>query len=635
MSSSSEADFSRVVNWLTSIRFCAGLSAEQINAIGSQLSVRPFTAGETLASAGDEVTEFWIVAEGELDAFLTDARGRERFLTTVQHGETVGELIILENSTSRPLRFTARTHGTMLVAPAETLRTWIKVYPQVMQNLFATLSNRFKVVTGVASRSLPSPRLGIIVTTPRGGLLAGRLAARLLAAGERMRVWACQPERLKSGRSWPEALPVSELHANDTPLLQPPSPEFDRQILVWSPAADGRMDFRSLQGCDEVLWLLEPGDAAAASQELLPWSTMPGELAQNVRIVWLLDPGMPVSPPETGWKFQRADIKVPVESNGGAITRLESQGLDRLFRSLRGFSVGIALAGGGAKGMAHLGVLHELEQAGLSFDVMSGTSAGAMAGILYASGMSPEQAIENFLRDLTPSRLFRFLPKWPNWYLMSQYRSRAWDGKLRKYLHNWRLEQLLIPFNAVTVDLVQVGTVVRKTGDAVHAILESINLPVVSKPILRNGMALVDGGVLNNLPADVLAEGGVDFVVGVDVSSRVRNEFAGNRPDMPTERMRDASVLDTLFRIFESQAHSIGKFRNTAVDFWIKPDTSHFGLAEFHRTAEIAEAGKAAAREGIEELKQHIAALEKRLLGQPPQRSHRPVETGGPAPEVE
>jgi NTE family protein len=157
-------------------------------------------------------------------------------------------------------------------------------------------------------------------------------------------------------------------------------------------------------------------------------------------------------------------------------------------------------------------------------------------------------------------------------------------------------------------------------GDAVHAILESINLPVVSQPILRDGMCLVDGGVLNNLPADVLAEGGADFVVGVDVSSHVRNEFAGNRPDMPTVKMRNASALDTLFRIFESLAHNIGKMRNRAVDFWIKPDTSHFGLAEFHRTTEIAAVGEAAAVGAIAELKQRLAELEKRLLEQPRSR---------------
>jgi predicted acylesterase/phospholipase RssA len=186
---------------------------------------------------------------------------------------------------------------------------------------------------------------------------------------------------------------------------------------------------------------------------------------------------------------------------------------------------------------------------------------------------------------------------------------------LRRYLFDWRLEQLLIPFNAVTVDLVQVQTVVRRQGDAVHAILESINLPIVSRPILRDGMALVDGGILNNLPADVLAESGVDFVVGVDVSSRIRHEFAGNRPDMPTGKMKNASALDTLFRIFESQAHNIGKLRNRAVDFWITPDTSGFGLAEFHRTAEIADAGEAAARSKLPELKQRLVDLEQRLLG--------------------
>ena len=133
-------------------------------------------------------------------------------------------------------------------------------------------------------------------------------------------------------------------------------------------------------------------------------------------------------------------------------------------------------------------------------------------------------------------------------------------------------------------------------------------------------MALVDGGVLNNLPADVLAENGVDFVVGVDVSSHVRPEFAGNRPDMPTSQMKNAGVLDTLFRIFESQAHHLGKFRNQAVDFWIRPDVSGFGLAEFHRTAEIAHAGETAAIEKIPELKRYLADLEARLLEHPGQR---------------
>ncbi len=615
------ADAERAVAWLSTVQFCQGLDSHQLAAIASELQIRPFVAGETLASAGEEVTEFWIVVEGELDSFLTDPRGREKWLGTVRQGETVGEIGILEKAPTRHLRFTGRTHGTLLVAPAELLHDWVKTYPQMMLNLFRTLSERFKVVAGAASRKLPSPRLGIVVTSPRGRVLAGRLAARLLLAGERLRAWACQPSSLMSTGSWPDALPLQELAAGDTPLLQPPTFEVDRQIVVWSPGPDSRTEFTPLLGCDEILWLLEPRDAANVSQELVALNALQGDVTQKVRIVWLLDADTPVAPLVSGWLFKKSDVKVAVESTGGTLTRRERQGLDRLARALRGVSLGIALAGGGAKGMAHFGVLHALEQAGLSFDAMSGTSAGAMAGILYASGMSPEQAIKNFQYDLTPSRLFRYLPKWPNWYLVTQYRLNAWDRMLRKYLHDWRLEQLPIPFHAITVDLVQVSAVVRREGDAVHAILESINLPIVSRPILRDGMALVDGGVLNNLPADVLAENGVDFVVGVDVSSRVRNEFAGNRPDMPTVKMKNPGALDTLFRIFESLAHNMGKIRNRAVDFWIKPDTSRFGLAEFHRTTEIAAVGEAAAHEAIPELKQRLIELEKRLLENPSPRT--------------
>ena len=615
--SSSTADRERVRDWLSTIRFCQGLSSEQISVIASDLSVRPFKAGETIASAGDAVAEFWILIEGELESFLTDARGREKPLGIVRQGETVGEVIILEKSPTRPVRFTARTHGTLLVAPAELLQKWIQAYPQLMQNLFFTLSERFKDVAGAASRNLASPRLGIIASSPRGFVLAGRLMEKLLLAGERLRTWACEPSNLTIASCWPKNLPIQAINAGEAPLLQAPIPEVDRQVVVWSHRSDGGMDFKPLLGCDEILWLLEPRDASNEDLILSALRSFQGDLATKVRIVWMLNADSPVAPLTSAWKCVKPDVKVYVNSSHGVLSRQESQGLGRLVRVLRGISVGIALAGGGAKGMAHFGVLQALEEAGVFFDVMSGTSAGAMAGILYASGMSPEQAITNFQRDLMPPRIVRYLPNWPNLYLVAQYRRRAWDGMLRKHLHDWRLEQLSIPFNAVTVDLVQASTVVRREGDAVHAILESINLPIVSRPILRDGMALVDGGVLNNLPADVLAENGVDFVVGVDVSSHVRNEFAGNRPDMPTLKMRNAGSLDTLFRIFESQAHNIGKLRNRAVDFWIKPDTSGFGLAEFHRTSLIAEAGKAAAQDSITELKQRLVDLENRLLHQP------------------
>ena len=98
------ADAERVVNWLSTVRFCESLDCEQLAAIASELLIRPFVAGQTLASAGEEVTEFWILVEGELDSFLIDPRGREKWLGTVRQGETVGEISILEKAPTRHLR---------------------------------------------------------------------------------------------------------------------------------------------------------------------------------------------------------------------------------------------------------------------------------------------------------------------------------------------------------------------------------------------------------------------------------------------------------------------------------------------------------------------------------------------------
>lgn len=610
------ANIDNIATFLGSISLCEGMQREQLEAMARQVTVRPFAAGEQLADANESVTEFWIVNEGEIEAHLTDARGRESRLGVIREGESVGEVAIMENS-PRPVRFSAATRGTLLVAPVLTFRAWLDAYPALMRNLFRLLSLRFRTVVGIAPRSLPGRRLGVIAQSPRGCVLAARLMGRLLTAGERLLVWAQSPARLRDTGQWPPAVPLESLDPNQQPLLEPPRAEIDRRVVVWTTEPSLEHDPQRLSSCEVILWLVEPGDIDLASQQFQRLLGAMPELVDKVRIVWLVDAAQPVAPLFPLWKWKHPAIKAPVETHGTGLTRLERQGLDRLLRALRGYSIGIALAGGGAKGMAHLGVLRVLEEAGLSFDAMSGTSAGAMAGIMYASGMSPVSAAENFQRDLTPSRWFRALPKWPNFYLVSQFRRLAWERMLRRYLHDWRLEQLLIPFSSVTVDLVQVRPVVRNEGDAVHAILESINLPVVSRPILRNGMVLVDGGVLNNLPADVLVEQQVDFVVGVDVSSRVRHEFGGNRPDVPTAKMKPVSSLDTLLRIFEAQAHNIGNLRNRAVDFWITPDTSRFGLAEFHRTQEIAAEGEAAAQGKVAELKQRLGDMEQRLLQLP------------------
>ena len=102
--------------------------------------------------------------------------------------------------------------------------------------------------------------------------------------------------------------------------------------------------------------------------------------------------------------------------------------------------VGVALGGGAARGLSHLGVLKALERSGIVVDMIAGTSAGAMTGILYSSGLDPDYNADAFATELRPSWIFRHLPQGNYWHLLYKYRRGKFDPMLRKYLHDWRLE---------------------------------------------------------------------------------------------------------------------------------------------------------------------------------------------------
>jgi predicted acylesterase/phospholipase RssA len=261
--------------------------------------------------------------------------------------------------------------------------------------------------------------------------------------------------------------------------------------------------------------------------------------------------------------------------------------------------------------MAHLGVLRALDRAGIYFDLVSGTSCGALMGLSYVGGWEPQRALEEFNAALTPNWLLRHMPGGSHWYLWYMFRTGAWDRLLRPYVGDTRIEQFQIPFFTVACDLVSGQAVVRERGDAVNAVLESINFPPVARPILRDGMALIDGGVLNNVPADILPDRGADLIVGVDVTAKLRQRFARNTPSTMTEEMRRPGLIETLWRVTEVQDYNISTLRTTPlVDLMICPDTSSFDFVDFSQGMALAEVGEAATEEVIPQLRQMLEDLE-------------------------
>ncbi|MES2731291.1 MAG: patatin-like phospholipase family protein [Bacteroidota bacterium] len=170
--------------------------------------------------------------------------------------------------------------------------------------------------------------------------------------------------------------------------------------------------------------------------------------------------------------------------------------------------IGVALSGGGARGIAHLGVLKALLEQGIVPDMISGVSAGAIAGALYASGYHPDEVLE----IIVSTKMFRFMrPAMSRVGILKMERT---DEIYLKYLTGNSFEKLNIPLVVSATNLNLGQTVYFSTGELIKAVQASSCIPVLFEPIIFNGNTYADGGILNNLPVEPLLET-CDCIIGV------------------------------------------------------------------------------------------------------------------------
>ncbi len=173
--------------------------------------------------------------------------------------------------------------------------------------------------------------------------------------------------------------------------------------------------------------------------------------------------------------------------------------------------IGLAFGGGGARGFAHLGAIKAFEQFGLKFDFVSGTSVGSLVGAFYANGFGFEQlyrvAKTVRMKDIKKSVL--------------PFTTSKLDGLadvIKANLGEKKIEDSLIPFAAVAVDLKSAKEVCFAKGDLTSAVCGSCAVPGIFQPVEYNDMILADGGLQNTIPADIPKYFGCDYVVAVDVN---------------------------------------------------------------------------------------------------------------------
>lgn len=171
------------------------------------------------------------------------------------------------------------------------------------------------------------------------------------------------------------------------------------------------------------------------------------------------------------------------------------------------YRTGVVLSGGGARGFAHLGVLKALNDSGIYPDVISGTSAGALVGVLYADGFSPEKILKIMN---TTSALHYIRPTVPREGLLQ---ISGIERILIENLRAKRFEDLKIPLFVTATDLNNGVAVYFSSGELLKPVIASASIPVLFKPVIINKIHFVDGGVLDNMPIKPI-EGACDFIIG-------------------------------------------------------------------------------------------------------------------------
>ncbi|ADG05877.1 patatin-like phospholipase family protein [Kyrpidia tusciae] len=252
-------------------------------------------------------------------------------------------------------------------------------------------------------------------------------------------------------------------------------------------------------------------------------------------------------------------------------------------------AIGLALGGGAVRGLAHIGVLKVLKRRGIPVDFIAGTSIGGAVGGLVAAGIDIEE-IEDFILSRRWYRLVDVGVGKGGILSGNRLRGALVELMKQKGLDNMRIEQLPIPFRAVSVDLVTGKPFVWERGRLILAIRATTSIPGIFAPVAYKGMVLVDGGVLNNLPADLVRQAGVDRVIAVDV-------------EREHETREPRNMLEVLYRSYTIMSVALRRSNLRYADLVLRPEVGRILALDVTKMKECVDAGEQEAERHIEEIR--------------------------------
>lgn len=263
--------------------------------------------------------------------------------------------------------------------------------------------------------------------------------------------------------------------------------------------------------------------------------------------------------------------------------------------------IGLALSGGGAMGVAHLGVIDVIKKNNIKIDEICGTSAGAIAGLLFASGR--EDAFDQFLSDF---EALGFTKKTNLLFNRNETIFAKIEEKLRENIKIKSFSDLKIKFSCVATDITNGEMIILNHGDPIKAVMASAAYPGVFPIQKFYGKLLVDGGLTSNFPVHVLRNNGLDFIIGSSLYTlnKIDHLHLSDKPKL--------NPIEVAIRSIDIMSNVLAGQEAKECDFCFYPPIDNFAWHDFNRFNEIREVGQEYANKNANDLLRRIKSSNKK-----------------------
>jgi NTE family protein len=642
------------LDFLATIQIFRIFSRPELEAAEQLFKEVSFAKDDTIMRIGDPGDMFYVVLDGELDVW--DASQPPRQTGSLKRGDYFGEMALLQGG-KRTATVTVARRARLLAVDKPAFERLFLNNPKAIEHFARVLSKR---LAGLTRGDRIQRATTTISVASRAGLKGETLIARALAAilkqitrtevihvEVRPGAEASDPKTLDLLSDSLDAAPRkftagAGSESDEGPILlkiavrEGLSPDRYGNLLsnLVSKLSD-TFSFIILDLGSETAGLIE--SAPAYSDVFVALLDKPGEdpgvgdprSMKVLRVINLFNETsrpVPISSSEP-FVLPRSPIFARHLNEASEFIRSNPRSpaglpIHRLAHKLLGTSIGLALGGGAAFGLAHIGVLKVLEDAGVSIDLVAGCSQGSIVAVGYASGLTPGEMID-IARDLGAKRNF-ITGADPTFFTKPGILAgQRIVTMMRPYLKGKEtFDQLVLPCRTVATDIETGERISIGTGRLETAYRASSAVPMVMTPVRVGERVLVDGGVADPVPAEVTVEMGADLTVAVNVVPRLKrgvetvvsgwirtiNTFNPLTYLVDSEQM--PNLFDIVMNSMQTLQYELGNFKAISADVLINPDLSDFTWIEYYRAEELIARGADAATRALPAIEK---AIESRI----------------------